>query len=55
MEPVGSVGMVALPALREERICPAASVQTPDLEGGQLRPVREDVVLDTLWSQLYIE
>ena len=27
---------------------------SPDLEGGQLGPVRDDVVLDTLWSQLYI-
>ena len=27
---------------------------SPDLEGGQLGPVREDVVLDTLCSQLHI-
>ena len=27
---------------------------SPDLEGGQLGPVRDDVVLDTLWSQSYL-
>ena len=54
MEPVevGKCGYGGIASTEREEDPPRCV--SPDLEGGQLGPVFDDVVLDTLWSQLYI-